>query len=563
MKVVDRFRSPASGLTTLDNAPPLVRCFVLLQANGKVSMSQSSVSAIGRRTLLASGTALGLAAGLPPAEAASRTKYVTANNNPYDILDPHQVFDIGRIAIRLNMYDSLVRWVDNPPKLDMWLAEKVDISDDGLVYSFTLHPNVKFHDGAPLTADDVVWSMERILAIKKGAYGLFSDVVKPGSTKALDKLRVQFTLTKPFAVFMPVLSELWVVNSKLVQSKVKDGDWGADWLTRNEAGSGGYKLKRFDPAIGFQVERNLDHFKPFGPGAIDDADFRVSMETATRVLGMIKGEFQTTDGYMPAEQVQRMKASGNVWFKEAESIRTFYFIINHAKTPMNDVNLRRALCCMFDYDGFNNDILGGTVVRNPGIIPNPMWGAPKDLTGYSYDIDKAKWYLSQVKEKLRPLQIGAMAGYPQSEQGAQMLQAGAAKAGLDIKIVAEPYTTIAPKLDDPDRAHDLVPLWRSAYFADPHNWTGYIYNSKNFKAGNASFYKNVRVDELTDQALAITDQEKRRPLYEEVSRILVDDAAGLFVNNTKFFGPYAKSVKSVRFCPIGDTQDIRWIEMNS
>jgi peptide/nickel transport system substrate-binding protein len=563
MKVVDRFRSPASGLTTLDNAPPLVRCFVLLQANGKVSMSQSSVSAIGRRTLLASGTALGLAAGLPQAEAASRTKYVTANNNPYDILDPHQVFDIGRIAIRLNMYDSLVRWVDNPPKLDMWLAEKVDISDDGLVYSFTLHPNVKFHDGAPLTADDVVWSMERILAIKKGAYGLFSDVVKPGSTKALDKLRVQFTLTKPFAVFMPVLSELWVVNSKLVQSKVKDGDWGADWLTRNEAGSGGYKLKRFDPAIGFQVERNLDHFKPFGPGAIDDADFRVSMETATRVLGMIKGEFQTTDGYMPAEQVQRMKASGNVWFKEAESIRTFYFIINHAKTPMNDVNLRRALCCMFDYDGFNNDILGGTVVRNPGIIPNPMWGAPKDLTGYSYDIDKAKWYLSQVKEKLRPLQIGAMAGYPQSEQGAQMLQAGAAKAGLDIKIVAEPYTTIAPKLDDPDRAHDLVPLWRSAYFADPHNWTGYIYNSKNFKAGNASFYKNVRVDELTDQALAITDQEKRRPLYEEVSRILVDDAAGLFVNNTKFFGPYAKSVKSVRFCPIGDTQDIRWIEMNS
>ncbi len=519
-------------------------------------------SSIDRRAILAGSAALGLA-GAVPAQAAGRIRYITANNNPYDILDPHQVFDIGRIAIRLNMYDAPVRWVSNPPQLQMWLAEKVDISDDGKTYTFTLRPNVKFHDGSPLTADDVVWSMERILAIKKGAYGLFQDVVKPGTTKALGPAQVQFNLAKPFAVFMAVLSELWVVNTKVVKAQEKNGDWGAEWLSRNEAGSGGYRLRRFDPAIGFQAERFTGHFMPFGDGAIDDADFRVSMETATRVLGMIKGEFSTTDGYMPAEQVQRMKASGNVWFEEKESIRTFYFIINNAKAPLNDVNMRRALSHMFDYEGFNNNILGGTVVRNPGIIPNPMWGAPADLKGYTYDIDKAKWYLGQVKAPMRPLQIGVMTGYPQSEQAGQMLQAGAAKAGLEVKVVSEPFTTLVTKLDDPERAHDLIPLWRSAYFADPHNWTGFIFHSRNFKAGNASFYRNAQVDELTDKALLITDQEKRRPLYEEVSRILVEDAAGIFINNTKFYGPYAKTVKSVRFCPIGDTQDLRWIVMNS
>ncbi|MCW3474065.1 ABC transporter substrate-binding protein [Limobrevibacterium gyesilva] len=519
--------------------------------------------AVGRRAMMAGGAALGVSAGLPDAWAAGRTRFVTANNNPYDILDPHQVFDIGRIAIRLNMYDALVRWVDNPPKLDMWLAEKVDIAPDGKVYTFTLKPGVKFHDGSALTSEDVVYSMERILGMKKGAYGLFSDVVKPGTTKALDARTVQFNLAKPFAVFMAVLSELWVVNSKVVKQHEKNGDWGAEWLTRNEAGSGGYRLRRFDPAVGFQAERFQDHFAGWKPGAVDDADFRVAMETATRVLGVIKGEFNTTDGFLPAEQVARMRESGKVNFVEAESIRTFYFIINNAKAPLNDVNMRRALCCMFDYDGFINNILGGTVVRNTGIIPNPMWGAPKDLKGYTYDLDKAKWYLSQVKEKLRPLQIGAMSGYPQSEQGAQMLQAGAAKIGFDIKVVTEPYTTISPKLDDPDRAHDLVPLWRSAYFADPHNWTGYIYNSRNFKSGNSSFYKNERVDELTDKALLLTDQEQRRPLYEEASRILSEDAAGLFVYNTKYYGPFTKNVKSVRFCPIGDAQDLRWIAMES
>src|SRR4051794_28018499 len=100
---------------------------------------------------------------------------------------------------------------------------------------------------------------------------------------------------------------------------------------------------------------------------VDEADFRVAMETATRVLGVIKGEFNTTDGYLPAEQLQRIRESGSARVIETETLRTFYFIINNSKPPLDDVNMRKALCYAFDYDGFNNNILGGTVVRNPGI----------------------------------------------------------------------------------------------------------------------------------------------------------------------------------------------------
>jgi peptide/nickel transport system substrate-binding protein len=468
---------------------------------------------IDRRTALLGGAAAGLLGATGGPAYAARQKFVTANNNPYDLLDPHQIFDIGRIAVRLNMYDALTRWVDNPPKLELWLVEKHVISADGKTYTFTLKPNVKFHDGTTMTSADVVYSMERILALKKGAYGLFKDSIEPGTTKALDPRTVQFTLKAPFAVFMAVLSELWVVNSALVKKNEKDGDWAADWLSKNEAGSGGYALRRYDPAIGFQAQRFEAHFAGWGKNPIDDAEFRVAMETATRVLGVMKGEFNTTDGYLPAEQMARMKENPNIKTWEAESIRTFYFIINHWKPPFNDVNFRKAISYAFDYDGFNDKILSGTVVRNPGIIPNPMWGAPKGLQGYTYDLDKAKQHLAMVKEKIRPIQIGAMAGYPQSEQAAQMLQAGCAKIGIEVKIVSEPYTTIAPKLNDRERAHDLIPLWRSAYFADPHNWTGFLFNSSNFDAGNASYYKNPRVDELCNKALEITDQEERRKMY--------------------------------------------------
>src|ERR1700737_4882061 len=117
---------------------------------------------IDRRKLLSAGGAA-LAAGFSGrGSAASGKHFVTANNSPYDTLDPHVVFDIGRIATRLNMYDALVRWVDNPPQLEMWLAEKIDIAPDGGSYTITLKPNATFHDGSPVTAEDVVYSMERI-----------------------------------------------------------------------------------------------------------------------------------------------------------------------------------------------------------------------------------------------------------------------------------------------------------------------------------------------------------------------------------------------------------------
>jgi peptide/nickel transport system substrate-binding protein len=513
---------------------------------------------INRRGVLALAGAASL---LPKARAERGKRFVTANNSGYDTLDPHVVFDIGRIGSRLNMYDCLVRWVGNPPQLKLWLADQIEIAPDGLAYTVALKPDARFHDGTPITADDVVFSMERILAMKKGAFGLFKGVIDPGRTQAIDAHTVRFALNQPYAVFGSTLSELWVVNNKLLRQHEKSADMGAEWLIRNEAGSGGYKLRRYDPAIGFEADRFEQHFAGFGNSNITAMEFRVVLETASRVLGLQKGEFNTTDGYLPQDQIKRLRTVDSVQIMEADSLRTMYFIIHNSRPPLTDVNLRKALCYAFDYDGFINNILSGSVTRNAGIIPNNLWGAPKDLEGYTYDLTKAKKHLALVTAPMRQLEIGVLAGFDQSEAAAQLLQAGAAKIGIDIKLTTEPWPVISGKLGDPERTHDLVPLWRSAYFADPHNWSGYMYNSRNIGAGNVSFYKNAKFDELTDKALVLTRQDERQPLYEEASRILVEDAAGLFIYNTKWFGPFTKSVRDVRFCPIGDAQDIRWMSM--
>src|SRR5712691_3884952 len=119
--------------------------------------------------------------------ALAQTRFVFANESPYDTLDPHAAFDVGRVAVRLNLYDGLYRWVDNPPKLEPWLAESHAVSPDGLTYTFKLRRGAKFHDGTEITAEDVRYSAERILAMKKGAAALISTMIAPGATKVLDR----------------------------------------------------------------------------------------------------------------------------------------------------------------------------------------------------------------------------------------------------------------------------------------------------------------------------------------------------------------------------------------
>src|SRR5437773_7579660 len=365
---------------------------------------------------------LSMLAAIPWAPAPARTRVVVANESPYDTMNPHAAFGVGRVAVRLNLYDRLYRWLDNPPKLEPWLAESHTVSPDGLTYTFTLRRGAKFHDGAEITAEDVRYSAERILALKKGAAALLSTMIAPGATKALDRHTVQFTLTKPAAIFLAVVPEVHVLNAALLKKHEKDGDWGAAWLTSNEAGSGSYTLTRYDPAVGFIAKRFAGHFMPWGQKYIDEIEFRTVKEDNTRVLGMIKGDYQGTGGYLPNDQVKRLREAPNVKIVEQESMRIMMFQINNQRPPLNDVNVRRAISYAFDYDGFNKDILGGSVERNPVPIPNNLWGVPRDVKGYTYDLEKAKQELAKAESKVdRPPRAGYLRGCSKPEQAARVM----------------------------------------------------------------------------------------------------------------------------------------------
>src|SRR5438067_13492475 len=133
---------------------------------------------------------LTLLAAIPAVPAVAQTRFVFANKSPYDTMDPHAAFDVERVAVRLNRYDGLYRWLDNPPKLEPWLAESHTVSPDGLTYTFKLRRGAKFHDGAEITAEDVRYSAERILALKKGAAALPAALLAPRAARGLGRYSV-------------------------------------------------------------------------------------------------------------------------------------------------------------------------------------------------------------------------------------------------------------------------------------------------------------------------------------------------------------------------------------
>ena len=107
-----------------------------------------------------------------PGHAAETSTFVSAFGLPAN-LDPHQVFDVPMQAVMLNAYDGLYRYQNDPPELVPWLAESHTVSEDGLVWEFTLRCGVKFHDGSDLTAEDVVYCFQRVLGLKLAPAGAF------------------------------------------------------------------------------------------------------------------------------------------------------------------------------------------------------------------------------------------------------------------------------------------------------------------------------------------------------------------------------------------------------
>ncbi len=302
------------------------------------------------------------------ARAADSSTFITAAGLPIN-LDPHQVYDVPMQGIMLNAYDNLYRYENDPPQIVPWLAASHTVSDDGLIWEFKLKPGIKFHDGSAMTAEDVVYSFRRVLALALAPAGAFLKILKPENVTAVDPLTVRFKLETSYAPFFAAIPSISIVNPRAIEPNVKASDWGKSWLASNGAGSGAYKIvpTGYRPLEYLDMEIFEGHFMGWGdnPNPVKKIAFRPAKESSTRLLALLNGSVDCTDGNMPADQVDQIKASKIAVVEKDIVMKTFVVRMNNTKPPFDNLNARRCFAHAFNYMGFINDILGGYATRDP------------------------------------------------------------------------------------------------------------------------------------------------------------------------------------------------------
>jgi peptide/nickel transport system substrate-binding protein len=484
-------------------------------------------------------------------------------------LDPHDPYDVPAALVQLNVYDNLYRYQGNPPQLQPWLAESHTVTRDGRTWEFKLRKGVKFHDGSELSADDVVWSVKRIVGLNKAAAGPLK-AAKIDSVTAVDKHTVRFVLEKPYAPFLSIIPVATIVNRRVVEPHVKDNDWGNAWLSSNGAGSGAYipDPASYIPEKALDYKRNASHFMGWGHNQkpIDLIRIRPVAETTTRVLALMKGEIDAGDSYLPTDQVERLSKVKDVVVHRNESMRIFIIRMNNTKPPFNNLNFRRCMSHAFNYDAFIGVILKNYAERNPAPIPKNLWGYPQGVKGYDFDLAKAKSECDKAKAAGAPvdreLQLHIQTGLDQTTQAAQLYQSDVKKIGLNMKVVPNTWPNLTASTARPDTTPDMWIHWVSAYFIDPENWIGTMYDSQFHETWKASsWYKNDKVDELLRAARANPNREERTKVYQQAARQVVEDAADIWVYNTVELRGMRARVKGFKFSPVGSGSELRWMSL--
>ncbi|HEX9524028.1 MAG TPA: ABC transporter substrate-binding protein [Reyranella sp.] len=497
----------------------------------------------------------------------SRKIMVFSGNQAVPVLDPHVRYDWSTRLIQQSVYDGLLKYVGNPPRIIPWLAEKWDSSPDGLTYTFHLLGNAKFHNGDAVDAEAVRYSFERGLKLNAGVAWMLKDFLKPENIVAVDARTVRFTLDKPFAPFISYVPWWYIVNPKQVMANVSEGDYGRKWLTENAAGSGPFKLRRFDANTLIHMDAVPDYWKGWPMGAanrLSGVIYRIVREAAPRRAGLQRREIDVITNMSPDDMSQLAKLPG-IRNEDHPGFTTFGIKFNCQTGPTADVNLRKAIAYAFDYEALITIHNGGARLMDSPFPPDmESHIAVPDMP--RKDLDKAKAFLarSKVPDGDLELEYVHVQGLEDARRIGLVLLDCLRPLNIKLNIVGQPWTTMVARGSKPDTAPNMTSVYVTPVGIDPDT-VAYQYHRESWGLYyGMSHYENKEVWAMIAEARGMTDKPKRLALYAEIQRRIVADQPELFgmiPNRTWAMRDY---VKGFEFSPIRFTGEVdlypMWIE---
>jgi peptide/nickel transport system substrate-binding protein len=516
---------------------------------------------IGRRAALATG--IGLAAGAGPGFAferdGQRKILVFAGGQPVPVLDPHVRYDWSTRMIQQSVYDALAKYVNDPPQIVPWLAERWESNGNQTVWTFHLVRNAKFHNGDPLDAEAVRYSFERGLRLNKGVAWMLKDVLDPGAIAAVDAHTVRFTLSRPMPSFIAFVPLWFIVNPKQVQANVQNNDWGEAWLTTNAAGSGPFRLRRFEPQSIIHMDAVADHWKGWPMperNRLSGVIFRIVREPAARRALLQRGEADIITE-IPADDFEALKSGRGIRAEDHRGMTTFAITMNTTKGPTADINVRRAIAHAFDYDALMQIHNGAASLMTspfpeaiPGHVAVP--GIPRR------DLEKARAFLAQSRFPNGgfELEYVHVQGLEDPRRIGLALLNSLQALNIKVNITAQPWPTMVARGARAETAPDMVSVYVTPVSTDPDVIASKYHTRSHTQYWGMHHLTDAQLDQSVDAARVETDAAKRNAIYADVQRRVVElqpEIFGMLANRRWLMRDY---VKGYQYCPLRLTGEV-------
>ncbi|MGG6313819.1 glutathione ABC transporter substrate-binding protein [Paenibacillus macerans] len=470
---------------------------------------------------------------------------VIATNANFITLDPHNTSDTNSITGERTMYEGLMGFNENMEVVPV-LADSYKQSDDGLVYTFTLKENIKFHDGSDFNAEAVKANLDRVLD-ESNNLRMRRSFTKVAKVETPDAKTVVITLSEPYSAFLNKMAMLLIISPKALEQ------YGAD-IGQHPVGTGAFKIKEWIQGDRLVVEKNAGYWQA-GLPKVDSVTFKPVPENGSRVAMLKTGEADFIYP-MPTEQVADMEGSADNVIERIDSTIVRYVTLNTMKKPYDDVKVRQAINYAIDKDAYIKVVKSGEASKLDSTMSSKTQYYSKQ-SGYDYDLDKAK-------------QLLAEAGYPdgfeaeiwgendsETIKGMQFIAQQLALAGIKLDVKSMEGGTLSEQINSaatPEEAK--IQMWYVSWSpssGDADGATRGLFSSEMFPpaGSNTAYYKNDNVDKWIAEANKTVDAEQAKAIYADIQKAIWEDAPWAFMGVDQIVSGKKSYIDGVKMFPDG------------
>ena len=448
-------------------------------------------------------------------------------------LDPHLTTDATSAQIIVEVFGGLVT-IDKDLNVTPDLAESWDISNDGRVYTFRIRPDAVFHDGKPVTAEDVRWSLERAtdpLTEAPNVDQYLGDIVgvdakingnalEISGVRVINDQTIEITIDGSKSFFLAKLTypTAFILDQDNIEANPKN------WF-RKPNGTGPFQMTQYKVGETLVLSRHDAYH--LGPAKL--AEVEMILSGGTSMLMYENDEIDIAGvGLADIDRLQEPTNNLNAELHQASPQFSVQYIgLNVNEPPLDDRKVRQALNLAIDKREIATVVLGDQVVPATGILPPGFPGFSESVSGYIFDPDRAKQLLLESKygddlDNLPPITITTPGSFGANVSLDMEVVLAMWEKNLGIKTEFQ-QTEFATFLKDLNkRRFQMFDIGWIADYPDPENFLDILFYSDS--SNNHTNYNNPLVDSLLEQARVETDETKRFTIYNEVEQTILDDA---------------------------------------